>query len=269
MAEDTQQAEDVPVNETQGSPMPSEEQKTGEVSEEATEPQAEGLPDEAKERTKRVVDEALSKAKTYETQLKEERARREYYESMFQSLQPKPTPAPITPVIDPETGLPNESVLTDIQRKASAAEERATRAEQAIQSYQYDQENRAVYAQFPELDPNKDTHDKTLHIEVRKVMIDSLTNPQDYGGKELSFMEAAQLMKDKLGANVEEVKKQAAQEAIDQLTPKEQASLAVGGNSGRRSEMVNLEEIRKLSRGKDIQARLARIDRFDKLVKQE
>lgn len=268
MAEDTQgnTATDVaPENETQESVMPTGEQKTGEVTEEVTEPQ-EGLPDEAKERTKRVVDEALQKAKLSEEKLREEHAQREYYESMFRSLQPKQQ-APVTPVIDPETGLPNEQVLTDIQKRTLEAEQRAQRAEEAIQTYQNEQENRAVYAQFPELDPNGDAHDKNLHKEVRKLMLDSMLNPQDYENKQLSFIEAAQLAKGG-GENVEKVKKQAAQEAIEQLTPKEQASLAVGGNSGRRNQVVDIDEIRKLSRGKDSRARQARIERFERLEKQ-
>ena len=171
------------------------------------------------------------------------------------------------PVIDPETGLPNEQVLTDVQIRSQEALARAQRAEQSIAEFQRNQRNQVLYTAYPELNPEGEKFNKDLHVEVRKVFLDSMLNPDDYNGKQLSELEAVDLARKRLGGS-DEMKKQVAQETLDSLTPKEQASLAVGGNSGRRANMVDSNELRKISRGKDIKARLARIERFEKIMQE-
>lgn len=255
MAEDTQMAEEQPVSDTQDSPMPSEEQQTAAVE------QPDGLPEDAKERTKKVVEEALQKAKTYEEQLREERTRRQYYESLIQ--QPKPTPQ----MIDPFTGLVDESALLTLQQQTQEALRVANEAKQRNLEYQRDQENNAVYSVHPELKPDAKEFNKDLHNLTRSYLLDSMVNPDSYNGKELSFMEAAEKAKKTLGAQVQEAKKQGATEAIEQLTPKEQASLGTV-DSARRGDSESIDELRLRSRGRDETAKLARIERFNRMTKQ-
>lgn len=247
MAEDTQQAQEIPVTETQESPMPSEEQKT-EIVEEPIKETSTGLPDEAKERTKREFDKL-------QTQLREERARREYYQNLFSQV-----PQNQQPIVDPNTGLPDEQVLTQVQREAAEARSRAERAERAIQHM----ENQQVYQVHPELNPDGKEFNQQLHNLTRSISLDSMMNPESYGGKDLTFMEAAQKAKDILGKRAEEVRKQTTQEVTEQFTAKEQASLDAGGN-GRRPSEPDLASLRLASRGNDDGAKQARIARFRKI----
>ena len=261
MTENTK-AKKEPEKITQAAPVPSAEQKIaepeakgGEVgAAQVTPPETKGeaLPEEASERTKQEFEKLQEK-------LREERARREYLEVVFQSMQPQKQPE-VAPVIDPETGLPNEQVLTDVQKQAYEANKRAERAEQAVQGYLKEQEDRAVYAKYPELNPASDKHDKKLHAEVRSRLLDSMLNPNDYGGKELSFMEAVEMVKGITPSAVEAAKKEGAEQAIKEIESKEQASLEATGTPGRRTELAtDLEELRKRTRKGDINATIERL----------
>lgn len=260
---DDQQAEQSVVTETPPSPVPSEEQKTPESSvgqQDAPQevsadqkPVEEGLPTEAKDRTKREFEKL-------QRQLREERMARERLESRFRSMQPKAPELP--PVYDPETGLLNEQALSQRDRLTQEALNRAARAEEAVQNYEKDREERETFSAYPELDPNErfgKPHDVEFHKEVRRIALDSMLNPQDYGDKQLSFKEAADLAKGRLTPQVEAAKQQGAKEAIEQLTPKEQASLEATGSSGRRTQVNNLDDLRRRSRKGDSDAIIERL----------
>lgn len=61
-------------------------------------------------------------------------------------------------------------------------------------------------------------------------------------------------------AQVEQAKKEAASEAVEQLTPKEQASLEAAGNPGRRSQAnSNLPDLQQRTRKGDLEAVMERI----------
>jgi len=253
MAEDTKAKvqKDEPVTETQEAPMPSEEQKTTDVPAEAE--TQDGLPDEASDRTKHEFDKL-------NTQFREERQRREALEAAFSTLQPKQA-AP-APIYDPDTGYIDPNVLTDVQRRAIEAEQRAANAERTVQEYRTEQEAKEAYTSYPELNP-EDTKkfDKNLHIRVRSLILDSMVNPQDYDGKQLSMKDAADLLKNTASSQVEEARQEAAQQAVEQLTPKEQAALdAVGSQGNRTTEaLANLDELRRRTRKGDSSATLERL----------
>lgn len=239
MADQPTGQNETPEKETQEAAVPTAEQQTPKpkveqpVPQEKAAQQTDGqeLPEDASERTRREFDKLRD-------QLKDERTRRQYYESVMNTLTPQQPQQP-SQIIDPETGLLNEQALTETQKTALEARERAARAEQALQSYQNDQENREVYREYPELDPTGGKHDKELHNETRRLMLDSMVNPDDYG-KQLSFIDAANLAKEKLGT---QATKEGAKEAIDQLAPKEQASLEAHGSSQRaREDIASAEE---------------------------
>lgn len=262
MAEDTQgiksETTDQPVAEPQVSPMPSEEEKAAEVPTEKVEQPKEGLPEDAKERTKREFDKL-------QTNLREERARREYYEQLFQQMQLQEDQPKF---VDPITGLPDENALANLSKQSQQAIQRAEQAEKKVLEYQREQENKAVFAVHPELNPNDKAFNRELHNLTRSFLTDSMLNPDDYGGKELSFLDAAEQAKKRLGINLEEAKKLGAEEAIEQLTPKEQASLDAVGSPSRRSQVDNLDELRLRSRGESEEAKLARIERFKRIMGQ-
>jgi len=103
--------------------------------------------------------------------------------------------------IDPVTGQKfiNEIKLKD---KIEALNTQATNAQRAVQSYiktseakDIDRQNRETFSTYPELNPQSDTHDKEFHRQVRSVLIDSMTSPEDYGGRPMHFKEAADYVK--------------------------------------------------------------------------
>jgi len=265
MAEDTKktatadEAKEIPVEPIQESQLPSDEQQTAEVEPERE--TSEGLPEDASERTRREFDKLTGSNKELADELREERIRREYYESLFSSMkQQEPEPESI---IDPNTGLPSEQVLTDIQRKAQDASQRAERAEKAIQNIEREQENRTVYQAFPELNPDGKSFNKDLHVLTKSIALQSMVEPGDFGGKQLSFMEAVVKAKEMLGLE----KQQAAKEAIESLEPKEQASLEAQGSSGRR-QPDDLDELRRVSRAPGDKGQEARIKRFESMTQE-
>lgn len=248
MAEDTQQAVQEPVNETQVAPTPSAEQQTPEVVDETKQ---DGLPEGASERTATRFEELTG-------QLREERQRREALEGAFKAMQPKEA-AP-EPIYDPNTGYVNEQVLTDIQRRSIEAEQRATKAEQAVQSYLQEQENRRAYEVHPESNPDSKQFDKELKKRAAAIILHSMVNPQDYDGKQLSLKEAYDYLKGTQNSAVESAKRQGAQQAIEQLTPKEQAALEATGTSAGRSNIAqNLDTLRQQTRRGSLDAIVQRL----------
>jgi len=251
-----------PEKETPDESMPDSEKQTPEpdddeqgVSDSSPE---EGLPDSAKERTRNEFDKLRG-------QLREERTRREYYETVFnQQLQTKQQDDTAqVPVYDPETGLINEQALTDTQRRAQAAEQKAAEAEKTLKSFVQGQENKEAYTAYPELNPDNEKFDKNLHVATRRILTDAMLNPADYG-KELSFKEAADLAKEAIDTNLEQARKQGAKDAVEQLTPKEQAALEAVGTPGRRSQAGSrMSELQNRTRRGDDTAVIERLKRIE------
>lgn len=251
MPEETPQAIQVPVNETQDSPMPSEPQKTAEPTQ-SVEPV---LPDGSSERTTREFDKLR-------TQLREERAARQYYETVFTQLQPKQQQQPTTPIVDPDTGYVNEQALTAAQQAAYEAKQEAQMTRQQWNQYLQDQEDRETYAAHPDLNPkDTKTFNREKHVGTRQIMLDSMLNPGDYGGRQLSFKEAADLAANRTSSvNAEEARREGAKEALEQLTPKEQASLGADGFSSERvGSYESSEELAVRTRKGDVQSIIARM----------
>lgn len=259
MDEDTRAIE-TPEKETQDSPMPSEEQKT---SEPEAQPQiAENeLPIEAKERTRHEFDKL-------QQQLREERQRREALEGAFSTLKPQEQQTQVVePIYDPETGYIDPNALEAMDRRTREAEQRAIKAEQIAQQITADRERAEAYSVHPELNPDDTAKfDKELFKRARAIVLDSMMNPQDYDGKQLSLKEAGSYLKAPSSAAVAEAKAEGAKEALEKLTPKEQASLDQVGSSNARSQTLeNLENLKRQSRRGNAEAIMERL----KNLKQE
>lgn len=269
----TNQAEEKPVTDTQDSAMPTEDQKTTvtestqeaaptEVSSKETE--SEGLPDSASDRTKREFEKLKN-------ELREERRKRQYVETVFNGIQQKQAPQqevpqPV-PVYDPNTGLLNEQALNEIQQRTIQAEQRAQTIEQRFQ--QMDEERKAeaqrieeqeAFTAHPELNPESKSFDQTLHNITSSLMLKAMLEPDKFGGKQLSFKEAGDTAKEWIQKVANGAKKTGAQEALTQLTPKEQAALEAVGNPTRRTEVgSNLDDLRYRTRKGDIQSIVERL----------
>ena len=251
-------AKDEPVTETQDAPVPSAEEKTeapqgGEV-DKTTQP-VEALPDDSSDRTKQQFDKLRS-------ELRAEREQRERVEKSFNLLQPKAEPTQDSPIYDPDTGLLNEDALTSTQKTAQEASARAAAAEEKLNQFVQNQEEREAFAAHPELNINDDkTFNKDFHTEVRKTLLDSMVNPNDYGGKQLNMKDAGDLVRKGFKTDTEAAKKEGAKQAIEDLGPKEQASLqAEGSSDGRQvAAQEDLEALKRKTRKGDIDATIARL----------
>jgi hypothetical protein len=255
MAEDTQVAK-TPVTQTQETATPtvqdvkSIEQKTPETPVN-TESQ-DGLPVEASERTRARVQEVLKEKDQYLSELKEERQRREQLEKAFASMTQPKQPNQQKPIVDPVTGLIDEAELNSLQKDAKAAREEARAAQEALLTFRKQQEEASAYNAHPWLDPkNKKEFNQEKYNLATGIALASMVNPERFGGKQLDLMGAGEYVSKLTSVQVEKVKEEAAKEAIEQLSPKEQASLEATGSSGRRSEAdqsLDYEAMRQLSR---------------------
>ena len=253
------QGEQTPVTDTQESATPTEEQQTPENQVET--PVQESENEKVVKHNKEYIDKL-------QQQLREERTRREYMEATFKSLQPKKEEKKqitFSPVYDPETGLINDSALSERDRILLDTQERLARAEEALTSKaqldaqrEVDKENEEMYQSFPELVPESKEFSQELHALTRAIYLDAMTNPQDYG-KQLRGVEAAKRAKFILNKNAEQAKREGAQEALEQLSPKEQAALEATGSSGRRTQIQNLDNLRLRTRKNDIEALVERL----------
>ena len=172
-------------------------------------PVAAALPQDTRDRTREQFDKLLdSNKRLYETNeaLKREISQRQASAQTFAPIQnAQPTPMPQVnrdefTVVDPVTG---DKYIDDqrLQARMNELKEKAARAENAIQSYiktsenrEIDRQNREAFAAHPELNPNDSTHfDAVFHKQVRGIILDSMYNPDEYGGKPLGFKDAGDL----------------------------------------------------------------------------
>lgn len=258
---DEQQAQETP-EETPAAPMPSAEQTdSAPVEEEKVEEQSSQqepsekepeLPEGAKERTKQEFEKLNER-------LRAEKQKRMEMERVYQSLKPQTQLPQVQPIIDPESGLINEAALTDLQQRALAAEQAAKQAVETAKQRELEHEESEMFASYPELDPNESNKfDEAFSHHVAAIKLHSMVQPDAYGGKQLSGKEAADYVRKYVPA--EKLKAEGAQEALEKLTPKEQASLEATGNPGRRNQTVSLDDLRKRTRKGDQDAIVQRLN---------
>jgi len=242
------------------------------------------LPAGTSERTGEQFDKLKeSNKRLYEANqlLQQELERKRGLEQQFQPVQ-QTVPQEQQPKIDqfietdPVTG--EQFVNEDRLKKAiGEANTRATRAEQAVQTYiksqQQHEEQRQTeeaYKAYPELNPSHDKFDTELTRKTRAFLLDSMVNPQEYSGRPLSFKEAADLAKQAVGAPVvpsapqpkSEPKSEEGREA------KQQASVEAQGITSQ-SQQVNtvpqeeLDVLRDRSRRGDLWAVAKRLSQIE------
>ena len=244
--------EDTRANEIAGTPqepMPSSEQQ----SQEAT--PVEGniptrLPEDASQRTR-------TQFEKLQTQLAEEKARRAQAESLFESLRVGNAPYQT----EGAEYAPNV-YGDDLENRIQTAEERASRAEREVQSWTEDQQSKEALEAHPDLDPKSKDHNKSFYKATRAILLDSIINPQDYSGRQLSYKEAADLAKSMNNKELSEAERVGAEKALEQLSPKEQAALEATGRSDRRTSAESAEELSYRTQHGDLDAIMARLKKI-------
>jgi len=193
--------------------------------------------------------------------------------------------------VDPVSG---ERFIDDkkLQSRIEELNSKASNAEKAVQQYiqtseqrEIDRQNEEAFKAFPELNPSGDKFNTKFHNQTRALIYDSLINPQDYGGKPLSFRKAAEFAKG--GGNVSdnnEKNQQASaltkpeEQTVAANTPsgedaKQQAAASVAGEQPlTREALAGSEELVKLqqaTRYGDTEALARRIANSDHILKRE
>lgn len=261
MAENTQAQS--PVNDPPETPMPSvQEQKTPETP--VRQEVKDGLPVDSKERTRNEFEKL-------KIELREERSKREQVESAYQAMfQPRKQEPVETPLVDPVTGLIDERGLTALQKEAKEARLEAQKAREEITTYRQQGEYQKAYQKYEWTNPQSKSFDEKRSNLAAAIALASMVDPKRYGGKQLDLEGAASFVEGLTQKQVEAVKQEAAQQAIEQLSPKEQAALEATGSSGRRGESDNAldyEAVRVATRrggNESIVATMARLNALKK-----
>jgi hypothetical protein len=239
MAKDTKAKKEPESAETQESAPPAEEQKTPAKTEEAPETKAKveeakpeevdlGLPEEASDRTRKRVKTILDENKALKQKLEQRKSRETLFESMKPPAKVEPKPEDF---VNPQTG---EVDLVKFNQAITEAKVSAQRAQQAVRKFEEQQQEREAIAAYPQL-----AKDERLRKITSAVILDSMVDPDKYGGKTLTATQAAKI------AIGEEKKK--TEEAIGR---REEASEVEAGRSDRRAQVEpELEELQRLTRG--------------------
>lgn len=174
------------------------------------------LPSDTRDRTKEQFDKLLdSNRRLFEANelLRREMSQRTTAQQTYAPIQQTPQPVPqqqVNPAdfveTDPTTGEQyiNTQKMTARLNEVNA---RASRTEQAVKNYiktaeerEIERQSKETYTVYPELNPGTASalnpkFDEKFNKQVRGVLLDSMYNPNDYGGRPLSFKEAADFVK--------------------------------------------------------------------------
>lgn len=175
----------------------------------APEPYVGPAPVTTNDRTKDQFDKLLdSNAKLFQANelLRGEMSRRAQSNQQFAPIQ---QPAQTSSVqdfieVDPVTGetIVNTDKLKSKLSEIDDAKAQASRAETTVQTYiqtndqrDIERQNRETFVAYPELDPQNEKFSKDFHNRTRQLLQDAYTFPEDYGGRPLTFKEAADMVK--------------------------------------------------------------------------
>jgi hypothetical protein len=237
------------------------------VPQNATAPEREPQQDPVRDRTREQFDKLLeSNQKLYEQNelLRKEMQDRLAAQQPVQTPQntaqqySQPTQQPTSEYdfyeTDPQTGetYVNRDKLGNYLRDI---QDKANRAEKTVQSYiktteerEIEKQNREAWSAHPELDPNnKDGFDNTLYKQVRGVLYDSMLNAADYGGRPLTYKEAADFVKGTTGNPTTSLKSAPeAQPNNSGAALKEASAAQVSSQHQQRAPQTDSDEIRAL-----------------------
>lgn len=257
-----QQQADQAETETPAAPTPSAEQKTSEPVAEVASPSGEStsqasgeeleLPDGTKERTTQQFEKLKQ-------ELREERERAKRYEQMLgrqvQPQVPRQVQKPDSNWYDPDTNMVD---VNKLQRYNQYLESQVGQLSQRVQSItESDQRKQELetFSVYPELDPNANSYDKDFSDAVQGALTSAYLR-----GETPTFKEVADKIANFAGKKVKVAEKQGATKAMEQLTPKEQASLEATGRSDKRVEVRQDEaQLQQRTRIGDIDAILERL----------
>jgi prolyl oligopeptidase PreP (S9A serine peptidase family) len=249
MTDESQATNKTESAETPQAPMPSadktplsEQAPSSDIKLEAgTAPQDATLPEGVKERTTL----EFEKLKTQLREEKEKRMRAERINQLYPNANQTPFSNPAEPTYQTDADR--------ISRAEQMAQQAYLQSQRVMKENDAKQESEA-YQAHPELDPNKKEFDEDYQRAVIGYLASIMAE-----GKSMSLKEAASKVKSFSKSDLKKAQEQGVTQAIESLTPKEQASLEATGRSDRRVQIGGLEELRQRSRKGDSAAILKRL----------
>lgn len=250
---------DVPVQPAQPVQQPQQNPEPAQI---ANEPSLSNLPDDSSQRTQDQFSKVLDNNKKLmdaNQQLQSELQRRNRTNLQYPEVSKAPENDPVEPnqlpqisqpktpdpadfiEVDPTTGeryINENKMKTAFTEAITKSQQVESRVDQYIkQQEDLDQarQRSEAFTAYPELNPDQtDSFNNDLHIETRQVLLDSMVNPNDYGGRILRFKEAADVAKARAKARTDVSPKPEidATEKAKQQGKKEQAALEATGISG-------------------------------------
>jgi hypothetical protein len=228
-----------------------------EVSEAGGSFRQEELPEGVTDRTKEQFEKLKQSNQALKEQLDQLTAQQR--QSVLGSLAPNQRQPNQDQFVDPYTGEVDvaklNKAITDAQRQANVARAEAQKIKESTQE-------KEAYTTYPGLNPRAKNFDKGLYQRTRAILLDSMINQADYGNRELTLKEAADLASGPDNAKVKEAEERGSQKALDQLTSKEQASLGAEGRSDRQPSAADYDSLRVRSRQGDDNAVVERLKKI-------
>ena len=239
--------------ETQPSSMPNDKQTpeptvpseasppTGGEGKEGVEGKEAELPAGVKERTTEQFEKLKSR-------LADERSKRIKAEQIFTALKGTPKPA------QQPKGVAQQNV--ELRQQVN----NLSRQVQGLAVVETEKQEREAFASYPSLDPEGSKFNEGFHDAVTGLLTNSLLR-----GKKITFKEAADKIAGLSKKELKKAEKAGADKALEQLTPKEQASLEAAGRSDKRLPSTDLAELQARTRRGDIDAIHERIKNLPKV----
>lgn len=261
MTDQTQANTKVEVN--QPSSKPSEKQKTSQSSsddqalKEGTSQRQDGsdlkLPDGAKQRT-------AEQFKKLKQQLADERGKRIEAEKLISNQYNPVTKTSQSPdYYNPETGVVD---VHKLNQRLTAAEQRAISAERRSKNFQASEDRKQeldAYKAYPELNPRATNFNEDFHNAVVGMLSNAYAK-----GKTPTVKSIAKKIKSFSSSDTAKAKEEGAVQAMKQVNQKDQAALEATGRSDRRTQVGNLNDLRKRSNHNDMSAIAERLGRMSK-----
>lgn len=233
-----------------------------------------GLPTETRDRTREQFEKLLdNNRRLFEANevLRRQMDQRNNANQTFDPIQRvTQTPQGASPQINPADFVETDPVTgatyvnTDkMSAQWTEIQKRATRAEQAIQSYiqtneqrEIDRQNKEAFTAYPELDPLNPKFDQSMHKLVRGALYDSMNFADENGGKPFTFKEAADWVRAQFPkpamtpspttTETAQATAQAAQAAQEAQALKEQSAAAAVSQPRGKVEISDAEELERL-----------------------
>lgn len=145
---------------------------------------------------------------------------------------------------DPQTGeeyidrQKMQDTLTSISQRAIKAEETSQQFMQAAQQQEKIRQEREAFNTYPELNPQAQNYDRLFNRHTRAIITDSYLNQEDYGGRPLTFKEAADLYR----AGVRPTQQSVNQAAVAQQVEQTQTAQPQAVNAAPTANQINKEQ---------------------------